>query len=250
MHFSARIFCLPNYLKKIQMELNKIYAYHLTDDLHTTKLYDFLKRVNNKLSFKYESRHLGKERCVKSMLGEILVRHSIICNSSLRYSDIRLIKNIYGKASLQGISGIHFNISHSGEWLICGLSNKEIGIDIELMKHMDFKNIMKIFFSTQEQQYVLGSKNIKKTFFEIFTLKESYIKLLGIGLSKKLSAFSILKQENKYIINDSEQITSEFSLTNFSFNSKYQMSICMSDKTDFEAVDITYVNLNNLISSN
>ncbi len=40
----------------------------------------------------------------------------------------------YGKPYIPALPDMHFNISHSGRWIVCAVDSKPIGIDIEKMK--------------------------------------------------------------------------------------------------------------------
>jgi 4'-phosphopantetheinyl transferase len=87
---------------------------------------------------------------------------------------------------------IHFNISHAGEWVLCAISNTEIGIDIELIQPIDL-DIAKYYFSEVEYMDLQRKEGAEKVsyFFDLWTLKESYIKARGMGLSIPLKDFCI-----------------------------------------------------------
>lgn len=46
-------------------------------------------------------------------------------------SDIRFSTQEYGKPCIPDLPDAHFNISHSGRWVICAFDSQPIGIDIE-----------------------------------------------------------------------------------------------------------------------
>jgi 4'-phosphopantetheinyl transferase len=88
-------------------------------------------------------------------------------------------------------SPIHFNISHSGEIVVCALSDEsEIGIDIEILTDIeieDFKSQM----TENELKKILGSGNSTQSFFDYWTQKEAVLKAQGEGLSVQLSSFEV-----------------------------------------------------------
>ena len=77
----------------------------------------------------------------------------------------------------------HFNISHSGDWLLLAVGDAPVGADIEKITKIRPKTVEK-FFSKIEQDRV--EKEGKNAFFEIWTQKESYVKYTGEGM-KSLS---------------------------------------------------------------
>lgn len=65
----------------------------------------------------------------------------------------------------------YFNLSHSGDVMLCGISHSEIGVDIEKIREIDYKKFD--FIDAQDVE----------DFFEKWTERESYLKFTGEGLS-------------------------------------------------------------------
>ncbi|GLS90156.1 4'-phosphopantetheinyl transferase [Psychromonas marina] len=84
---------------------------------------------------------------------------------------------------------LRFNLSHNDELIICAVClNKDIGCDIEnLSRKISVNAIADRFFSSDEAQRVKASP---KQFFEYWTLKESFVKATGLGISQGLETFS------------------------------------------------------------
>ncbi len=80
------------------------------------------------------------------MIGELLVR--TLTNKKLKIGNERIVwgKNHYGKPYLNGYPNYYFNISHSGEFVVCAISNNPVGIDIEQIKQIEYEEIAKSFF--------------------------------------------------------------------------------------------------------
>ena len=132
---------------------------------------------------------------------------------NINYKDIEIITNQYGKPYIKDMK-IYYNISYSYDYVICIISNKEIGIDIEKIRKTNI-NTKKIFATKIEQNYIGNYEKL----FKIFTLKEAYFKMLGTDLKKmKNIEFNIL---NKNIIcSDNNIITKQIKFHN------YIISIC------------------------
>jgi 4'-phosphopantetheinyl transferase len=85
-------------------------------------------------------------------------------------------------------------LSHSGDWVICGFAAEEIGVDIEA-HHSVHAGLAERFFSPAEQTWLSqapGADAARKRFFDIWSLKESYIKAFGRGLACPLESFSCI----------------------------------------------------------
>lgn len=86
-----------------------------------------------------------------------------------------------GKPYAKGLD-VHFNASHSGDMVVCAVSDKEIGIDIERIRKTNPK-VSEKFACEKELDYINSHKN---GFFEIWTLKEAYFKCIGTGLGAEI----------------------------------------------------------------
>ena len=81
---------------------------------------------------------------------------------------------------------IHSNLSHSGNYVVCAVSQCEVGVDIEGNRSVR-TSIENRFFSEEECRWVCeadGEKLHNERFFRLWTLKEAYSKMTGEGISK------------------------------------------------------------------
>lgn len=94
----------------------------------------------------------------------------------------------YNKQNRPFIDGeTDFNISHSGEFVICAVARKvRLGIDIETVNPIDFSDFDRVMNDGQWRT-IRNSKSPLNTFFEYWTIKESLIKADGRGLSIPLT---------------------------------------------------------------
>ena len=95
-----------------------------------------------------------------------------------------------GKPYLLDGEGLHFNLSHSGRWVVLAYGSGPVGVDVEQKRTGDLDSIAKRFFNPDEQSFVQSNPEM---FFRIWTGKESYLKYLGTGLTTPLNSFSVLE---------------------------------------------------------
>lgn len=97
-----------------------------------------------------------------------------------------------GKPYISGPCSVHFNLSHSGQCVLCAISNKPVGCDIEIISN-NRRLIAERFFTEKEVQQ-LNSVSVpdlrNELFYKFWTLKESFQKLTGLGFSLPLNSFS------------------------------------------------------------
>lgn len=105
----------------------------------------------------------------------------------------------WGKPFLTDYPDVHFNLSHSGEYVCCAVAECEVGIDIQQQQET-MRGIAERFFTEADNRLLESSSNVKKQemFFRIWSIRESYIKLTGRGMGQGLDSFDI-NWENRQI---------------------------------------------------
>lgn len=171
------------------------------------------------------SRYRRKEDLVRSLLGELLLRVQITRLLQLPNHEIVFDANPYGKPYLTG-HPLEFNLSHAGDWVVCVLSSQPVGIDIEEIKAVDI-SIAERFFTKKEYADLLEktAEERQSYFYELWTLKESYIKAIGLGLSLPLDSFSFRITSNDIVVVDS-QPRADFFFKQYHVDCKYKLSVC------------------------
>lgn len=208
----------------------EILAVKLIDqEIFKTKKTDILSRFPDALKIKYH-KFTHSKNLQRSILGEYLIRYFFKLKTKINIENIVFETGEKGKPFLHD-SKIHFNISHSGEWIVAAFSEKELGIDIELIKEPNY-NVAKRFFSETEIQNLFSITDIelkKQLFFEYWTIKESYLKAIGTGLTKSLSSFTVLfdKEEISIINNGEKENIYTYQLE---FDPEYKLSISCYEK--------------------
>lgn len=101
--------------------------------------------------------------------------------------DIRCEEN--GKPRLADCE-LFFNLSHSGAYAACALSDAPVGVDIQVIGPYREK-LAERFYAPEERLYIGESENRDAAFTEIWCRKESFIKTTGLGLRTRLDSFSV-----------------------------------------------------------
>lgn len=97
----------------------------------------------------------------------------------------------HGKPMLPEELGLYFNLSHSGDYVLCAVSDRETGADIQ--RHEKYGDrLAERFFHPEELAYLREAEDRKQCFYDLWCLKESCIKCTGRGLSTGLENFSVV----------------------------------------------------------
>lgn len=79
------------------------------------------------------------------MFGELLIRASITELYRIQYSALKFGRSIYNKPFIIGHESIHFNLSHSGKWVVCALGECRVGVDVEQVNAIDAESVSSCF---------------------------------------------------------------------------------------------------------
>ncbi|WP_234119117.1 4'-phosphopantetheinyl transferase family protein [Clostridium hydrogenum] len=223
--------------------------------IYAVKILDISEENLNKLKLTFDlekkckiEKFINKKDKIRTLIWKILIRTIIIQELNISNNHISFKKNQYGKPYMEYYPKFNFNISHSGNIVLCGIDNKPIGIDVEEVKHIEYRDIAKSFFTEMEFDYInRNNSNIRLSkFYEIWTLKESYIKCCGQGLSIPLKSFSIDidKYENIKVSADNQY--NEYIFKKFDINLNYKIAVCSLNKEISD--DIIMIDQNRLIN--
>ena len=105
-------------------------------------------------------------------------------------------------------------------------ANTEIGCDIEHIEKCD-SDIVKSYFTDLEREYInkFSGDMYHYASYTIWTLKESFLKAIGVGLNKSMQTFSVVNREGaiKKLIQSDEKEYCLFTKNNM----LYSVSICV-----------------------
>lgn len=91
-----------------------------------------------------------------------------------------------GKPEFAKIGSVpHFNLSHSGKYVLCAVSDAEVGADIQQMRPLKDFQLARRFFSPGELQRIMDfeeHRQREKEFYRLWVRKEAYGKLTGEGI--------------------------------------------------------------------
>lgn len=174
-------------INKIKIDENTFLYFINIKNITLDLMYSLSKARQEKInSYKYT---INK----KQSLGAGILLKEALKKYKIKEKNIILKTNEYGKPYIENYENIYFNISHSNDYSILVISNKEVGCDIEKIKRVN-KFVIGKCFSKNEQYYIKNSFNKESTFIQIWTIKESYLKALGCGLNKEMNELDFVNK--------------------------------------------------------
>lgn len=183
------------------------------------------ERTQKMNRFRFED---DKKRC---LAGGLLLCHVFgndIKNKEIKYNEFK-------KPYYEGF--LEFNLSHSGEYVLLATSKREVGCDIEKIEDgIEFEKLAKRIFNKNELLHLNENDNIKETFYNVWTLRESYMKLTGLGFNLPKEEFWFLFKKGKPHLRtkDRKEIKSKL-ISGFD---GYKLAVCYKEDEIDDEIEI------------
>lgn len=167
---------------------------------------------------------------VHTLTGDLLVQYLAVQHLGVSYQDLVFQTTAEGKPYLVSPpQPFHFNLSHSGDWVVCAVDHSPVGIDVQLMEPIDINLAQKVMTPETFRYYIsLPSHKQMSYFYDLWTLQESCLKLTGQGLSAIPQLTRDLPDDH-LIYSRPHNLTSAYSLTVCAFSNVFADSLTYLD---------------------
>lgn len=131
-------------------------------------------------------RFLRREDGYRSILAELLMLRTLREYTGEAIGADRIGTDEKGKPFVPGMRNVHFNLTHSGNLVMCAADSYPIGVDVEAIRDID-PDVATSCFTVRERGTLPPDserERFTESFHTLWTLKESYLKALGTGLSR------------------------------------------------------------------
>ncbi|AJE50338.1 MULTISPECIES: 4'-phosphopantetheinyl transferase family protein [Paenibacillus] len=191
-------------------------------------------------------RFLHREDALRGLYADVLLRWLACRQLKIPNASLQFTYNAFGKPSLLNAPAFHFNVSHSGKWVVCAIDDHPLGIDIEQLRPIDFE-VGRVCFSDTEYDALMhqDAESRLSYFYDLWTLKESFVKAEGQGLTLPLKSFSFELEAQPSIGFTTEGFTTEYChFKQYELDPDYKMAVCAAHD-DFAQV-VQQVDINTL----
>ncbi len=181
-----------------------LYYFHIADMFNNETILSLISTFSI-FEQQYFNSIQNKDAQKRTLFGRIILKY-ISARLGIARSEFVSFTS-WGKPVFASPNGFDFNISHSGDIVVCCFAKDAfVGIDLELIRPVKIK-IYRNCFDSQEWQFITESKNPGLTFLKLWARKEAVIKADGRGIAIDLSSFNCLNNNtdvgpNTYFIQD------------------------------------------------
>lgn len=171
----------------------------------------------------------------RSVSARLLAKAAIAAATRTPVNDIRLGRNHFGRPIIihPSIKGgyLDFSISHAGSWAVCSLARScLVGIDIEKLEAIDLR-LIEYCLTDDERDFTLSLKSELRAaaFFDIWTCKEAYGKMIGEGITFNLQELDIKFYNDEVRARFQNAPLPAHSFGRYRLGSEYSLSLCVKD---------------------
>lgn len=217
----------------------KIYFSTISDYKELYKLEKFLNNKSELIPEHKWDKILSlrrKEEQLLKIYSSLLFRMYLYKDYDVTLDVLPISYNRYGRPFFSDINNLFFNFSYSKDIVACAISDKNIGIDVEYIEQLIDNDILKLFHPV-EQKYLKNCNNQNKSIIKYWNLKESYLKFLGVGLSKGLDSF-FLSQRHHSLYNTSGG--NQLTIKNYTLNISSKSFANFSIQNTIRCVEFTF----------
>jgi len=125
--------------------------------------------------------------------GAGLLLNNMLMERGLRERDMEYSYGEHGKPLFGNHPNLHFNLSHSGTLVACALGDAPVGVDVQQIVKLR-RSLVNYTMSEAEISRLDAMESVKDQelfFTQLWTLKESYAKATGRGLTHDFPSFEI-----------------------------------------------------------
>jgi len=184
-------------LNRYELKSEEIHFFYTqVDKIDSNSLLKHYRSIISKAEKQKVDKYIFEKDQLNCLVTRALLRFVLSAYTDEDPEYFEFVENGFGKPLLKPgciEMPIKFNISHSSGITACALViDSEIGIDVENYRRAVDLDIADRFFSKYESEQLHRSPETERQslFFDLWTLKESYIKARGMGLSIGLDKFS------------------------------------------------------------
>ena len=169
-----------------------------------------------------------KDRC-RSLGAGVLLRKAL---SDAGVDEAVFVYGEHGKPRLAGDPGVHFNLSHAGDRAMCVISTHRVGCDVERIGRRGTE-VAERFFAPEEYARIQAAPESERgaLFTRLWALKESFLKVTGLGLTLPLSAFAIDVDGDRVTIRQDVD-NNDYRFFELETGDEYQYAVCEQNGED------------------
>jgi len=216
----------------------------------------YLGFISSAEKLRYDQYHPKAARLF--LISRVLVKTVLADKLGISPHQVNIQLHPNGKPFVQGSKAVYFNLTHSADVIILAVTEEgEIGVDIEQVdREFEWMRVDSVLAPIEiewiKENELTDPFSVYQRFFQIWTLKEAYIKCTGEGMSRHLKKlnFHVLPEHIQFLdsTNDARK-TEEYYFESYIYDSHFIFSICLQQIHSLERFNLDCFQLLPFIST-
>lgn len=123
-----------------------------------------------------------KQNADNMLVGDVLAKYMVKKVFGIPFTEQRISYGSYGKPYLTDYPNVHFNLSHSGQYVACAVCDVPVGLDIQTIVPYKAEVAHRVC-NEKEVAQIEMAENPAIEFTKVWAQKEAWVKLRGASLS-------------------------------------------------------------------
>lgn len=192
------------------------------------------------------------DRCALRADRNLSLGAGLLLEYALRLCGLKKREWQYGagehqKPFLMDHPDLHFNCSHSGHLVLCALSEREVGCDIQQITERKAPLAERCLAPREIAALASSSTSAEREtlFFRLWAIKESYMKYTGLGLFLRPDRFEVCLDSPRVSVLCGDSAEPVY-ITEYRTAPDYACAVCSS--SDFDNTPLTEVTVSEALS--
>ena len=179
----------------------------------------------------------NKDHAFRSAAGSLLLAQMVCRISGYPVSSISIHRYPNGKPFLPDFPNLHFNITHTDHLAVLAIDTHLVGVDIEKVSVARMAVANRFFSDSEKEMLNLcpeGQRN--RLFFELWTIRESFVKAIGCGIFGTMHEFTPELKDTVWQINHQE--SGLWKIRHYNLFTDYIVALCSQKQVFPEEIEI------------
>jgi 4'-phosphopantetheinyl transferase len=170
------------------------------------------------------------EKRAQFIAGRALLRRVLGTALGVEPEDVPIVLGENGRPCLTRDESLDFNISHSdGLVLLAVASHTRLAVDVEATRPgRAYGPIAERFFSAGERELLAAAPEAQRSraFYDIWTCKEAYIKVHGLGVLSHMKRISVSPATHRIVCGVEGDVPERWRLDTLDVSRRHRASVC------------------------
>ena len=179
-----------------------------------------------------------REDRARSAVAHVLARKAIARRLRNGSAPAEVAVDRCGKPYLPSAPWLHVSLAHAGEWAVCATGSTPLGVDVESVRAMGEGTALHILSPNEVGELsACASADRQRRVCELWTVKESFVKALGIGWDLPPESLTVQILKDGEVVVEGPEASGHHRFGRYALDADYLVALCARKGTFPGAVE-------------